>query len=117
MNLDELLKCDKVRCVKTKVDEDLVEGETYKVEGFNDEAIKIVDCNGFSSWHNKSLFEPIPNNDVSKSNSEIDISLDGVDDVNTAEEAENIADDMNFNGEIDWSSDVVEDGDTVAREV
>ena len=35
----------------------------------------------------------------------------------TAEEAENIADDMNFNGEIDWSSDVVEDGDTVAREV
>ena len=35
----------------------------------------------------------------------------------TAEDAENIADDMNFNGEIDWSSDVVEDGDTVAREV
>ena len=35
----------------------------------------------------------------------------------TAEEAENIADIMNFNGEIDWSSDVVEDGDTVAREV
>ena len=35
----------------------------------------------------------------------------------SAEDAENIADDMNFNGEIDWSSDVVEDGDTVAREV
>ena len=35
----------------------------------------------------------------------------------TAEAAENIADNMNFNGEIDWSSDVVEDGDTVAREV
>ena len=35
----------------------------------------------------------------------------------TAEEAENIADIMNFNGEIDWSSSVVEDGDTVAREV
>ena len=35
----------------------------------------------------------------------------------TAEEAVNIADNMNFNGEIDWSSDVVEDGDTVAREV
>ena len=35
----------------------------------------------------------------------------------SAEAAENIADDMNFNGEIDWSSDVVEDGDTVAREV
>ena len=35
----------------------------------------------------------------------------------TAEDAENIADDMNFNGEIDWSSDVSEDGDTVAREV
>ena len=34
----------------------------------------------------------------------------------TAEEAENIADSMNFNGEIDWSSDVVEDGGTVARE-
>ena len=32
-------------------------------------------------------------------------------------EAENIADSMNFNGEIDWSSTVVEDGDTVAREV
>lgn len=82
MYLDDLLKVNSVRCVKTKVDEDLVEGETYKVEGFNDEAIKIVDCNGFSSWHNKSLFEPIPNNDVSKSNSEIDISLDSVDDVN-----------------------------------
>ena len=35
----------------------------------------------------------------------------------SAEAAENIADDMNFNGEIDWSSDVVEDGGTVAREV
>ena len=35
----------------------------------------------------------------------------------TAEEAENIADSMNFNCEIDWSSDVVEDGGTVAREV
>lgn len=35
----------------------------------------------------------------------------------TVEEAENIADSMNFNGEIDWSSDVAEDGDTVAREV
>ena len=32
----------------------------------------------------------------------------------TAEEAENIADSMNFNGEIDWTSDVSEDGDTVA---
>ena len=38
-------------------------------------------------------------------------------DAETAEEAENIADSMNFNGGIDWSSDVVEDGDTVAREV
>ena len=38
-------------------------------------------------------------------------------DAETAEEAVNIADSMNFNGEIDWSSDVVEDGDTVAREV
>ena len=35
----------------------------------------------------------------------------------TAEEAENIADSMNFNGEIDWSSDVETDGGTVAREV
>ena len=38
-------------------------------------------------------------------------------DAETAEDAENIADDMNFNGEIDRSSDVSEDGDTVAREV
>ena len=38
-------------------------------------------------------------------------------DAETAEAAENIADSMNFNGEIDWSSDVSEDGDTVAREV
>ena len=38
-------------------------------------------------------------------------------DAETAEDAENIADSMNFNGEIDWSSDVSEDGDTVAREV
>lgn len=83
MNLDELLKVNSVRCVKTKVDENLVEGEIYKVEGFNDETIKIVDRNGFSSWHNKNLFEPVLNNDVSKSNSEIDISLDSGDDVNT----------------------------------
>ena len=38
-------------------------------------------------------------------------------DAETAEEAENMADSMNFNGEIDWSSDVAEDGDTVVREV
>ena len=83
MNLDALLKVNSVRCIKTKVQEDLVEGEIYKVEGFNDETIKIVDRNGFSSWHNKNLFEPVLNNDVSKSNSEIDISLDSGDDVNT----------------------------------
>ena len=35
----------------------------------------------------------------------------------TAEEAEDIADSMNFNGEIDWISDVAEGGDTVARAV
>ena len=35
----------------------------------------------------------------------------------TAEEAENIADSMNFNGEIDWSSDVVEDGGTVVMKI
>ena len=82
MNLDELLKVNSARCVKTKVHEDLVEGEIYKVEGFNDETIKIVDRNGFSSWHNKNLFEPVINNDVSKSNSEIDISENSVNDVN-----------------------------------
>ena len=38
-------------------------------------------------------------------------------DAETAEEAENIADSMNFNGEIDWSSDVAEDGDTVAEKL
>ena len=80
MNLDELLKVNSVRCIKTKVDEDLVEGETYRVEGFNDEAIKIVDRNAYSSWHNKNLFEPVPNNDMSKSNAEIDISLNNVND-------------------------------------
>ena len=64
MNLDELLKVNTIRCIETKVDEDLVEGEIYKVEGFNDETIKIVDRNGFSSWHNKNLFEPVPNNDI-----------------------------------------------------
>ena len=64
MNLDDLLKVNKVRCVKTKVDEDLVEGKIYKVEGFDDETIKIVDRNGFSSWHNKNLFEPVLNNVV-----------------------------------------------------
>ena len=63
MNLDDLLKVNSVRCIKTKVHEDLVEGEIYKVEGFNDETIKIVDRNGFSSWHNKNLFEPVLNND------------------------------------------------------
>ena len=35
----------------------------------------------------------------------------------SAEEAENIADSMNFNGEIDWSSDVETDGDTVAMKI
>ena len=83
MNLDDLLKVNSVRCVKTKVHEDLVEGEIYKVEGFNDETIKIVGRNGFNSWHNKNLFEPVPNNDMSKPNSEIDISENSVDDVNT----------------------------------
>ena len=83
MNLDELLKVNSVRCIKTKVHEDLVEGEIYEVEGFKDEIIKIVDRNGFSSWHNKNLFEPVINNDMSKYDSEIDTSLDGVDDVNT----------------------------------
>ena len=38
-------------------------------------------------------------------------------DAETAEESENIADDMNFRGEIDWSSDVETDGDTVVREL
>ena len=65
MNLDDLLKVNSVRCIKTKVHEDLVEGEIYKVEGFDDETIKIVDRNGYSSWHNKNLFEPVPNNDIS----------------------------------------------------
>ena len=83
MNLDDLLKVNSVRCIKTKVHEDLVEGEIYKVEGFDDEIIKIVDRNGYNSWHNKNLFEPVINNDVSKSNSEIDISENSVDDVNT----------------------------------
>ena len=64
MNLDELLKVNTIRCIETKVDEDLVEGEIYKVEGFNDETIKIVDCNGFSNWYNKNLFEPVLNNDI-----------------------------------------------------
>ena len=76
MNLNDLLKVNSVRCIKTKVHEDLVEGEIYEVEGFNDETIKIVDRNGFSSWHNKNLFEPVINNDI-------DISLNSVDDVNT----------------------------------
>ena len=84
MKLNELLKVNSVRCIKTKVDEDLVEGEIYKVEGFNDETIKIVDSNGFSSWHNKNLFETIPNNDMSKSDSEIDINENSVDGVNMA---------------------------------
>ena len=83
MNLDDLLKVNSVRCIKTKVHEDLVEGEIYKVEGFDDEIIKIVDRRAFSSWYNKNLFEPVINNDMSKSNSEIDISLNSVDDVNT----------------------------------
>ena len=64
MNLNELLKVNSVRCIKTKVYENLVGGEIYKVEGFDDETIKIVDRNGFSSWHNKNLFEPVPNNDI-----------------------------------------------------
>lgn len=38
-------------------------------------------------------------------------------DAETADEAENIADNMNFNGEIDWSSDVEVDGDIVAIKI
>ena len=83
MNLNDLLKVSNVRCIKTKVQEDLVEGEIYEVEGFNDETIKIVDRNGYSSWHNKNLFEPVHDNDMSKSNNEIDISKNSVGDVNT----------------------------------
>ena len=83
MNLNDLLKVNSVRCIKTKVHEDLVEGEIYDVEGFNDETIKIVDRNGYSSWHNKNLFTPVINNDMSKSDNEIDISKNSVGDVNT----------------------------------
>ena len=32
MNLDELLKVNRVRCVRTKVGEDLVEGDTVARE-------------------------------------------------------------------------------------
>ena len=35
----------------------------------------------------------------------------------TSEAAENVANNMNFNGEIDWSSDVETDGDTVAIKI
>ena len=35
----------------------------------------------------------------------------------TAEEAENMADGMNFRGDIDWSSDVETDGYTEVREL
>ena len=38
-------------------------------------------------------------------------------DAETAEEAENIADSMNFNGDIDWSSDVETDGGTEAIKI
>ena len=38
-------------------------------------------------------------------------------DAETADEAENIADNMNFNGEIDWSSDVEVDGDIVTIKI
>ena len=38
-------------------------------------------------------------------------------DAETAEEAENIADDMNFNGEINWSSDVEVIGGTEAIKI
>ena len=92
MNLNDLLKVNNVRCVKTKVDEDLVEGKIYKLEGFDDETIKIVD-RGFSSWHNKNLFEPVLNNDVSKSDNEIDMSESSVDDVNTTFKVKCVDDD------------------------
>ena len=38
-------------------------------------------------------------------------------DAETAEEAENMADSMSFNGEIDWSSDVEVIGDTEAIKI
>ena len=38
-------------------------------------------------------------------------------DAETADEAENIADNMNFNGEIDWSSDVEVGGDIVTIKI
>ena len=38
-------------------------------------------------------------------------------DAETVEEAENIADSMNFNGEIDWSSDVEVIGGTEAIKI
>ena len=112
MNLDELLKVNSVRCIKTKVQEDLVEGEIYKVEGFNDETIKIVDRNGFSSWHNKNLFEPVLNNDMSKSDSEIDISENSVDNVNNVIPTFKVGDKVYKYGETDVKTvlEVFEDG-------
>lgn len=112
MNLDELLKVNSVRCARTKVDEDLVEGEIYKVEGFNDEAIKIVDRNGFSSWHNKNLFETVPNNDMSKSNTEIDISENSVNAVNNVIPTFKVGDKVYKFGDADVKTilEVFEDG-------
>ena len=51
MKLNELLKVNSVRCINTKVHEGLVEGEIYKVEGFDDETIKIVDNNSDISYY------------------------------------------------------------------
>ena len=112
MNLNDLLKVNSVRCIKTKAQEDLVEGEIYKVEGFNDETIKIVDRNGFSNWYNKNLFEPVPNNDVSKSNNEIDISLDSVNDVNNVNTTFKVGDKVYKFGDADVKTilEVFEDG-------
>lgn len=110
MNLNELLKVNSVRCIKTKVQEDLVEGEIYKVEGFNDETIKIVDRNGFSSWHNKNLFETIPNNDMSKSDTEINISensVNGVPSTPTFKVGDNVY--VGLTGKVAQVTEIVDD--------
>ena len=108
--LKELLKTGRAKCIFDSGMLYLTKGKSYNVWGEYDSVnILVIDDSNMAVPYPLSYFEPVLNNDVSKSNSEIDISLDSVDDVNTTFK---VGDKVYKYGEIDVKTvlEVFEDG-------
>ena len=82
--LKELLKTGRAKCLFDSGMLYLTKGKSYNVWGGYDSGnILVIDDSNMAVPYPLSYFEPVPNNDMSKSNSEIDISENSVYDVNT----------------------------------